>query len=42
MQDLTSRELAIFVWTVVAAISLILILKDAIFNLDNKEKDDEL
>lgn len=37
-----SRDLAIFVWVVVAVSSLLLILKDIIFNLEKKENDDEL
>lgn len=33
------RDLAIFVWTVVAAVSLVLILKDAILGTQEDEDD---
>lgn len=34
-----SRDLAIFVWAVVAVISLSLILKDAILGLESEDED---
>lgn len=37
-----SRDLAIFFWAVIAGVSLLLILQDAIFNLEKKENDDEI